>query len=262
MYRKDKDDALLENILKEYLVPFPDESEIDKTVECVQSFVPVPRKVLKREKVKRLLYNTALGFNYMQKWFFLISILLYAMGYFVAVNSDIYVYSVLFVIAPIPVVVSLLNVFRGREENVYEIELTCKITPQEIAVSKIFIACLYNTVLNFSLSLFLYDKAPNLIFWKVTMLWLLPMVITGAFAIIICSKVKSTYAVSGTLAFWFAAAVGISAEFQNTDILSKMHFFSCSLFLIIGIAVFVFTLKKMTDRYYFERGTNYETDNR
>lgn len=260
MNQSDKENSEIENILKEYLVPFPNENEIDKTVECVQNYLPVSQKSLYRKKVKRILSNTVIGFATMQKSFFALSILLYAVGCLIAVHSYYAFYEILFVVAPIPIITSLLNVFRGREENVCEIELTCKITPQEIAVSKIFIACIFNTVLNIILSVFIYDKAQNLMFWKITMLWLVPMVLSGAAAISLCARFKSNYAVSGTLAVWVASALFLSQKFRELEIMQNMHLLSCVLLLIIGIAIFAFTLKKISKSYYFERGTNYETD--
>lgn len=254
-----KDDEL-NNILNEFRVPYPDEWQINQTIDCLRQYVPCKHRNSHYENLKRLLKDTALSLSYMQISYWVITILIYMAGYIVAVTSFANSYKVLFVIAPLPIIFGLIDVFRGREDNVVELELSCKITPQEIVISKILITCIYNTILNSCFSLIIYFQSPLLLIGKITLLWLVPMTLTGGIALWFCSRIKNVYSILGSVSCWIAASVFIASQEQYFASLLKINAWIYLPLSCIGIGLYIKEFVKLKNRYYFERGTSYGID--
>lgn len=240
-------------ILRQYRVPYPDEEEIGRTVESLRMYVPSKKRRRHAEKLKRLLYDTAVCMNFTHVSFWVISVLIYAAGCALSLGTPLDAYKMVFLLAPLPFVFSLLEAFRGREEGVVELELVCRITPQEILVSKILVVGLYNVFLNLSLSLILFFEKPSVALWKITLSWLLPMLLTGSAALWLCSKIKSVYAVPITLSCWLAVTAAVTVQERVFSLFLNMNGWCFAALLLVGVALWakgIFTLK---DRYYFVR---------
>ena len=89
----------------------------------------------------------------------------------------------------------------------FELELSCPVTPQELLVSRVLIACVYNFALNLCLSLTLFAGSPPESLWRIALLWLASMSVTGGAALWLCARVRSVFAVPVTLACWVSAAI-------------------------------------------------------
>jgi hypothetical protein len=243
--RFSKDD--LDPILRQYHVPYPDESEIERTVESLRAYVPSKRHTLHIANLKKLLYDTAICLNFTSISFWVISALIYGIGCVLTLSIQMDAYKTMLILAPLPFVFSLLEAFRGREEGVLELELACKITPQEVIVSKILVAGAYNAILNGCLSLIFSFTEPSVLLGKITLFWLLPMLLTGGVALWLCSRIKSVYAVPATLSCWLASAAAIATQEQIFTMLLSLNGWVLITLLVAAIGLFIkeiFTLKK------------------
>jgi hypothetical protein len=243
----------LDYILQQYHVLYPDESEINRTIEALRPYVPSKKRAAHFANLKNLLYRTAVCMNFTSVSFWVISAVIYAIGLILTVNTPIEAYKTVFILAPLPFVFSLLEVFRGREEGVLELELSCRISPQEIVVSRIWVAGAYNTILNIGLSLAILSLRPAVIFGKITFFWLLPMLLTGGAALWLCSRIKSIYAVPATLSLWFVCAAVVSLEEQTFEKLLFMKAWVWVMLLLLGIALFVREIVILKKQYGIER---------
>jgi hypothetical protein len=246
-------DENLDYILQQYHVLYPDESEINRTIEALRPYVPSKKCAAHFANIKNLLYRTAVCMNFTSISFWIISAVIYGIGFILTINTPIEAYKTVLVLAPLPLVYGLLEVFRGREEGVLELELSCRISPQEIVVSRILVAGAYNTILNIALSLAFLFLKPSVMFWKITLFWLLPMLLTGSAALWLCSRIKSIYAVPATLSFWFVCAAFVSIEEQTYEKLLAMNAWILVTLLFLGITLFVTEISILKKQFGIER---------
>lgn len=247
----------LDYILQQYRVPYPDQDTVDSVIDSLRQYVPSrKRKIIYHyESLKRLIKDGTISINFMELSFWIITLFLYAAGYLVLTALEGDPYKLVFVIAPMPVILGLLEVFRGREEGVVELEMACKITPQEMIISKILVICCYNVILNMCLTLILYLQNPVIILWKVTLFWLCPMILTGSLSLWFCSKIKGNYAILMSLSLWTAASfILVSQErlFVGIIELNPWYFI---LFICTGAGLFIKEIIK------FKGGILYGIDN-
>jgi hypothetical protein len=245
-------------ILQEYYVPYPAEDQIENTIESLRQYVPATRKsvFVRYQNLTKLVKDAAISINFMGISYWVVTLLLYAMGYVALVSLPGDAYQLIFVLAPIPVILGLLQVFRGREENVTELELACKITPQEIVISKILVICAYNAILNLALSTILSFQSPFIILWKMTLLWLMPMIFTGSIALWFCSKVKGSYSMLLSLIFWVLSSFVLVSQEQLFEKVINLNPWLLAAFICIGIGVFAAQIVKIKNRYFFERSVS------
>lgn len=237
----------LKQILQQYHVPYPDEDEINRTVEVLRTYVPSKKSQIHYTNMKELLYSTAICMNFTSISFWVISALIYGVGLILTLNTPIEAYKTILILAPLPFVFSLLEAFRGREEGVLELELSCRISPQELIVSRVLVAGGYNTILNVGLSMAFLLIRPSVMFGRITLFWLLPMLLTGSVALWLCSRIKSVYAVPATLSFWLVCASAIAIQEQMFETLLNLKCWIWIALLLVGIGLFakeIFTLKK------------------
>jgi hypothetical protein len=248
----------LNQILQEYRVPYPDENRIDHTVETLRQYVPSRKSSIQFhfESLKRLMKNAVISMNFMGVSYWVITFLVYAVGYIVTVYAYCNPYKLVLFLSPFPVLLGMIEAFRGREENVTELELACKITPQEILISKILVICVYNIVLNMILSLLLYSWQPFVALWRITMLWLVPMVLAGGFALWFCSKFKGRQAILLSVSCWVLASLILTEQAQTFAKILTLSMWYFIAILCIGVALFAAQLFKLKDRYYFERSAH------
>ncbi|ADU26108.1 hypothetical protein [Ethanoligenens harbinense] len=245
----------IEQYLASYQVPYPSEDEISDTIETLRQYVPSKRKLLvtRYKTFRRIFVDMLITINFMSVSYWIITILLFTIGYLSAVQFSQNPYKLSFVFAPIPMTFGLIEVFRGREEGVTELELSCKISPQEMLITRIIVIGIYTAVLNASLCgfVFLHGQA-NVILWRITLLWLTPMDLIGSITLWFCSRIKGTYSVMLSLFCWSGASyVFVTNEglFRNFLYLNPL----CYLIpLFIGIGIFVKEIIKLKDRYIFE----------
>lgn len=244
----------LDPVLHDYYVPYPSEDQIENTIESLRQYVPAKRKsiFIHCQNLTKLVKDAAISINFMGISYWAVTLLLYAMGYVVLVSLPGNPYKLIFVLAPIPVILGLLEVFRGREENVTELELACKITPQEIVISKILVTCAYNAVLNLALSTILYLQSPLVFLWKMTLLWLVPMIFTGSIALWFCSKVKGPYSILLSLIFWTLFSFVLVSQEQLFEKVINLDPWFFAAFACIGVGIFAGQIVKMKNRYFFE----------
>lgn len=239
--------------LQQYRISSPDAREIERTVENLRQYVPAKGRRLSFDSRSALLRDAAIGMSFRQASFWIISAVLYAVGFILTVRFPVDAYKTVLFLAPLPFIFNLLEALRGREEGVLEVELSCKITPQEILVSRILAAVGYNIVLNAGLSLALFLTKPAVLLGRLTFFWLLPLLLTGGVALWLCGRIKSVYAVPVTLSCWLVSAAALSVEGQAFKTLLHLNGWVVGVLLIVGLAFFAKEVRTLKKRYSLER---------
>lgn len=239
-------------LLSEYRVSAPSADVVDDLIARMQPLMPAkPRRGYVRYRA-HLLRGALLGVRFMSPSFWLLSLLLYAAGYAVAVQTPQNPVQVVLFLAPLPLLLSMRELFRGREEGVYELELACRIAPQELTVARVLAALVYNTALNAGLSLALVSTQPSALLWKITLLWLTPMLLTGAVTLFLCGHIRGPLAVPSCLCCWVAAALFLSSQSGLLSRLLRQELWQLALPVAIGAALYIMTVVRLHSRYAYE----------
>lgn len=239
----------LNEYFQQYHVPYPDEDSIDQTIETLRIYVPAKKRYNRNGNLKELLHDAAICMNFSNALFWIVAAVLYGIGWILTSSTPIDAYKIVLILAPLPFVFSLLEAFRGREEGVLELELACRITPQEIIVSRLLVAGGYTTALNIGLSLVLFYTKSAILFGRITLLWLVPMLIIGSASLCLCSKIKSIYAVPAILSGWMVCAAAITIQEQIFNRLLSLNIWACVVLLLIGIGWLTRELFKLKKQY-------------
>ena len=242
-------------LLAAYRVPFPQEETVQNTVDVLRQYVPQkPVKFRARfYRLSGLLKSAAISVSIMRVSYWVLSIFLYAAGYIATVSTYSSPYKLMLILAPLPLILAFPETFRGREENVTELELTCRITPQELILSKIMVTGFYNIFLNILLSTLLYFWNPVTVLWKITFMWLVPMLFAGGVTLWFCSRIRGTYSVLVSLVIWVTGTFAFSLQDRAFEALLSIGALPCLLLALFGAALFIAQLTCLRNRYYFER---------
>ncbi|MNP42510.1 hypothetical protein D3C76_1362810 [compost metagenome] len=72
---------------------------------------------------------------------------------------------------PVPFILGLLEVFKGRDQGLMEMELTCKITSQQLMLTRLIVVLSANMVFVLLLMLAISGGTGGSISWSVIALW-------------------------------------------------------------------------------------------
>ncbi|SHF80948.1 hypothetical protein SAMN02746089_02587 [Caldanaerobius fijiensis DSM 17918] len=252
----------IEEILKNYVVPVPNEDAIGLTIEQLRQYVPQKKKLYMTqwEKFMNLIHLSALDINFMSKSYWIISSIIFVLGYIIVTSAKHNPYISIMALSPFPFVLGIVEVFKGREQNVVEIELSCKITPQQIMLSKLIVIGFYNIILNTVLTLIFDSLYPEVILWKITLMWLTPLTVIGGITLWLANRIRGGYTVTVILGLWMSVILAI---YTQPEVATKVMNINIAFYiaaLIIGIVLTSVQIKNILNRYYFERSEIYESN--
>jgi hypothetical protein len=251
-----KDDLykLIDN-LECYVVKIPSQSDINNTIDNLRELVPRKKS---RAKILGLLKTASREIGFMSSTYWLISFTLFIIGvYFVWMNGgsiinskNPYISGVL--LAPIPFILGIIEIFRGREEGVIELELSCKISIGEIMFSRLIIICIYNILLNTMLSIILVYFNSGILLLRITLMWLAPFTVISGIGLILVSKLRGSYVAAIFTGVWMVFIMVILNQKQIMDKLIGINITVYVVLTIVGIILMI-----MQIRSYSQRGSSF-----
>jgi hypothetical protein len=257
--------AALERAMGEYSVPFPQEYQIDLTVDTLRQYVPSKRQFhqVYLDRLGFLFDRAVAEVSFISKIYWLASIVLFVTGYIVAVTSYWNFYGPIVILAPIPFVLGMLEVFKGREKGVLEIELTCKISAREIMLSRLVLIGVYNILLNTLFSTVISMIIPKIVLWKILLLWITPFTGVSAVALWLAMKVRGGYAVTLLISGWVVAALSVILSPKCVELFEQLNILGHVVINGLGVLLILLQVKKILLDYYpyFERSVTFEVNN-
>ncbi|MBZ9686911.1 hypothetical protein G9F72_011300 [Clostridium estertheticum] len=256
----DNDDKAVEDLLRymqHYTIELPSEEEIDVTIEVLRQYVPIKNERL--TKFCQLIGMAAGEIAFISKIYWTFCTVLFLVGYFVSINQ-INPYITIMALAPLPSILGIVEVFKGRDSGVLEIELSCKISAIEIMLSRILVIGIYSIFMNTALSALLYMFRSNIDLWKLSVLWLTPFTLVSGVSLWIAMKIKGDYAVGAIVSVW---SMVILYTYMNKELVNSIMQLNTAIYMIIlsiSILMLALQLKALINRYnnIFERGNQIE----
>lgn len=249
-------EALL-SYMQNYTIEFPSEDEIDATIEVLRQYVPIKNK--KSKKVHQLIKVSTGEIIYMSKLYWIACTVLFLIGYWVSINkSDTYI--TIMALAPLPCILGIVEIFKGRDRGMLEIELSCKTSTAQIIISRILVIGIYSIFMNTALSLVLCIGSSNISLWKLSILWITPFTLVSAVSLWIAMKIKGEYTVSAILSVWSMVILFIYVNKRFINIIMQLNTAPYLVILSISILMLAIQIKELMNSYnnIFERGNQIE----
>ena len=233
----------LDMILKAYTVDVPDQSVIDDTVDMLSKYVCKTEEASEpgHGKLYDILYNSLNEVKFINKYFWLVNFIIFLVGFYIT-QTDINIlykpYLIIILIAPIPFFTGIIEICRGRDEGVLEIELSCKVTERDIMLSRLFVTGIYNIVLNSCLSVVLSRFSTGLDIFKAVFLWITPFTAVCGIALLISSKMRSSHAVTILVASWI---VFVMSTLSQKHVMERLLSLNTGVYLLLSAAGILFS---------------------
>ena len=260
---EEQETKALKKILSDYTVPFPSDYQIDATIKTLRQYVPSKQKTYERysEKLEILFNRTLIEAGLISKTYWLSSVVLFIMGYLITYRTNSHYYGVA-VLAPLPFILGLIEVYRGREQGVLEIELTCKISAREIMLSRLVVIGLYSTLLNTLFSAIIGLIMPEVVMWRVLLSWIAPFTFTSSLALWLAMRLRGGFAVTAVLSIWMVVVLAVLSSQPALQYLAQVDVLVYMFVSGLGVILFLFQLHLSLRRHqtYFEGRVSSETD--
>lgn len=248
----------LSDLFSKYTVNMPDECEIERVINNLSEYIPQKtkwyEKLYKNFKYSIERWNISLYSISPAYWIF--TLCLYIFGFYIVYSNGVDPYITIMLISPLPFVLGILEVIKGREEGVLELEMSCRISNREMVFSKLTLAGIYNIILNTLLSIMLININENLDILKVTMVCLTPFTFVSAVSLYICSKTRGYYSCMACIFIWIAISFSISMSPKYINRFFSIDFFQYLLILISGVLLLIFSIKKFLKTNVLEKEVN------
>ncbi|MBD8501062.1 hypothetical protein [Paenibacillus arenosi] len=266
-------------MLKQYRVELPAESKIEQTVEALRLYVPekltqiqsdqtqpnsgVPTYI-QRESSKwvYMLKRAAADVVMFSKWYWLCCFFLLGAGIWLAVTAQQMPHMIAIMLAPLPFIVGMLEVFKGREQGVLELELACKISAHEIMLSRLLFITLNSLVLNTCLSAVMYIVHDDLSFWSLTLSWFSPFVIVASVSLWFTMRIRGNAVPMVVVSIWVTLGLIGLTNTEMVERLMDVHIFVSIIVNVGAVLLFVrqavLILRKQS--LFIEGSLDYGTD--
>lgn len=240
----------IENFLDSYIVKKVDEYKIDSTIDVLRQHMPKEvietenKSVNKLNNIKSSISLIKLQMGTMNKFYWLWSLLLILCGLVSIRYSTMNLITYTSIVAPMPILLGLIEFIKGRDENVWELELSYKYSLREIMLAKLIIVSLVSigTIIIMSLITTNIYSQINLI--TIISIWLIPMCIVASISLLIVSISRSMNSVILCIGIWILGVAifmieGIYENFINISNMGMMAILAMSIIsVIVSIKVF------------------------
>ncbi|WWD83766.1 hypothetical protein TEGL_21800 [Terrisporobacter glycolicus ATCC 14880 = DSM 1288] len=239
----------IENFLDSYIVPEVNEYKIEATIDVLRDYMPVTErkhKVNLYPNVKSSLELIKLNLTFVSKLYWFLSLLLVLLGTIITVKFEFNIYETAISIAPIPILLGVFELIKGRDESVWEIELSYKYSLREILLSKIIIIGVFSIGIGLIISILLTNTYSSVNILKMLVLWLIPIFLTSSVSLVIVSIYRSINSIAICLSIWI-----LSIILMNNIQLNISHFAELAV-LALSFITMIYSL-----RLFYKQSINF-----
>ena len=232
----------IENFLDSYVVNKVDEEKIDLTIEILKQHMPNQEVMVVKES--NSLFNTIrekvslvkFQVGMMNKLYFIASLVLILIGTISTIQLNLSIYLSASIIAPIPILLGIFEIIKGREENVWELELSYKYSLREIILSRLIIINIVSIITSIALSLTLNNAYSSINLLNMIGIWLIPIFIIGSISLIITSLYRSINSIALCISIWILGVMGISM-YENMGGITSIN-----TFVVLGLSSLILAI--------------------
>ncbi|MEH7444145.1 hypothetical protein V7201_17670 [Bacillus sp. JJ1122] len=231
----------IKEYLDSYKVDFPNEDEIEASIEFIMVQVPVKdrKSAILARKAKTLVMNSSRELINFSWLFWGLNGLFLLLGVISLLSVHFNPYMTVFALAPLPFFTGIFEILKSKDEGLVELELTLKYNAQQIMTSRLLVVGLYNFAVNLVISAITVAVYPEVLFVKLFLAWTIPYVFVTGVAFFIALKTKGIVASGTTIAIWFAFCyVGLMTP-EVTEFVHEINLFPAAALVLMGIVIWI-----------------------
>lgn len=244
-------DNNVEDKLNQYIVQFPDEYEINGTIDSLRQYVPTKQPIFNkfRQRFLKLMQQAKMEVHFIRKAYWMISIALYITGYFATISKVYNPITTLIILGPIPFTIGLLEVFKSRDQGLFEMEMACKFSANEIILARLLLTGFFNLILNTLLTLAFSPFFKTTTLLNIVLLWFTPFTLFTAIALWLSMKTRGRKLTLTLTPLWILFSQFILTNYKWGPFILELHFVFHLFFMFIGLSLFFFQMKQLMNKY-------------
>ena len=227
----------IEDFLDSYIINKVDEKKIDSTINILKSYMPkqevqaIKEQSIFLERMKNNIDLVKIQFSLIGKVYFIVSLLLILVGTITTIKLNLSIYLSASIIAPIPILLGIFEIIKGRDENVWELELSYKYSLREIVLSRLIIINVVSILISIIISIGLNNTYSEINLFKMISIWLIPIFLVGSISLAITSIYRSINSITLCIAIWILGVLSISIYEKIAEITN------INTFIVLGMSV-------------------------
>lgn len=236
----------IENFLDSYVVKKADEEKIDLTIETLRNYMPknssenlvVNKNIYLLNKIRTNIELMKIQFMLFNKIYIIASLILTLGGLIGAIKYNLNPYVFSYTIAPIPVLLGLVEILRGKEEGVWELELSYKYSFREIIFAKLTIIGITSIAISLFMSFILANTYSEVNLLKLINTSLIPICFISIVSLVTASIYRSMNSIALSTGIWIICSNMVDSNiFKNIANVSNLKLFT--MVVILGILTIV-----------------------
>ncbi len=227
----------IEDFLDSYVINKVDEQKIDSTIDILKSYMPkqevqaIKEQTIFLERFKNNIDLVKFQFSLISKIYFISSLLLILVGTITTIKLNLSIYLSASIIAPIPILLVIFEIIKGRDENVWELELSYKYSLREIVLSRLIIINIVSILISIIISIGLKITYSEINLFKMISIWLIPIFLVGSISLAITSIYRSINSIALCIAIWILGVLSISI-YEKIAVITNIN-----TFIVLGVSV-------------------------
>ncbi len=232
-------DLEIEEFLASYTVEKVEDEDIENTVEVLRSYMPKKKKSSNNITFPymSLIKNEI---TYINKIYWIGSLIFIVIGLsFVSINKAS-PYNYLLQISPIPIILGILEVLKGSEDKVWELEMSFKYSFRQLVLVRLLIVMCFSALINIFLMVMFFKTIPEMTLLKLFFSWITPFSLVGTGSLIIVSKFRTKNSVILCLSIWSIIAIYANEYFAH-EIEAFSSMFTLA-FIGASVGIFIYSV--------------------
>lgn len=248
----------IENFLNSYIVKEVDEENVDLTIDKLRHYMPQNKneEIIKNEnmdlysKVRTSIVLLKMQFKIFNKLYLIASIILVLCGVIGTIKLNLNPYLCAYTVSPIPILIGLAEILRGKEENMWELELSYKYSFREILFAKLVIISTTAIALTLVTSLILTGTYSEVSLLRIINICLIPTCFISLISLILASIYRGMNSIVLSTSIWMV----VSNMVDNHTINYIVNVKNYKLFLVL---ILLFGLTIIASKLFYKKSINF-----
>ncbi|WP_195946373.1 hypothetical protein [Paraclostridium bifermentans] len=244
----------IENFLNSYIVKDVNEENIDLTIDKLRNYMPQNKNenenVYLYSKVRTSIGLLKMQFKIFNKLYLIASMMLVLCGVIGTIKLNLNPYLCAYTVSPIPILIGLAEILRGKEENMWELELSYKYSFREILFAKLVIISTTAIALSLVTSLILTGIYSEVSLLKIINICLIPTCFISLISLILASVYRGMNSIVLSTSIWIVVSNMVDKNTINYIVNVKNY----KLFLVL-ILLCVFTM--VASKVFYKKSINF-----
>ena len=248
----------IENFLNSYIVKEVNEENIDLTIDKLRNYMPQNKneEIIKNEnmdlysKVRTSIELLKMQFKIFNKLFLIASIILVLCGVIGTIKLNLNPYLCAYTVSPIPILIGLAEILRGKEENMWELELSYKYSFREILFAKLVIISTTAIALTLVTSLILTGTYSEVSLLRIINICLIPTCFISLISLILASIYRGMNSIVLSTSIWIVVSNMVDNDTINYIVNVKNY----KLFLVL---ILLFGLTMVASKVFYKKSINF-----